>query len=176
LKDLIEYDEISHRIVPEEHGDHACFSGFCFTNRPWRQQRPELMASRLLSSVRPHAVHYLPGIDRSRVLMHFWSMPDRQETCIHCAQHASEFSRTLRLWTKYTIHFFFCSCPHRTQSESPHIVARRGETCCHVSSLQPKVQVAICHRPTLARVVCSSELPHLRGRSRRHERPRYGEG
>jgi hypothetical protein len=147
LKDLIEYDEISHRFVPEdqhEHGDHACFFGFCFTNRPWRQQRPELMASRLLSSVRPHAVHYLPGIDRSRVLMHSWSMPDRQETCIHYAQHASEFSRTLRLWTKYTIHFFLqLSTPNSIRI--PRIVARRGETCCHVSSLQPKVQVAIRH-------------------------------
>jgi len=55
-------------FVPEhqhEHGDHAYFFGFDFTNCPWRQHRPEIMASRPLSSVRPRAVHYLPGTGRS---------------------------------------------------------------------------------------------------------------
>jgi hypothetical protein len=149
------------------------FFVFDFTNCPWRQYRPELMASRPLSSVRPRAVHYLPGTDRSRVLMHCWSMPDRQGTCIHCAQHASEFSRTLRLWTKYTIHSLQLST---TSSISPLTLARRGEACCHVPALQPKIQVSIRHRPTLARFVCSSELPRLRCGSRGHERPRCGEG
>lgn len=132
------------------------------------------MASRPLSSVRPRVVHYLPGTDRSRVLIHSWSMPDRQGICIRCVQHASEFSRTPRLWTKYAIHSLQFSTPGSIRM--PRAVARRGETCCHVSALQPKIQVAIRHRPTLACLVCSSELPPLRCRSRRHERPRCGEG
>jgi hypothetical protein len=72
---------------------------------------------------------------------------------------------------------FFCS--HPTPSSITILcpyVARRGQTCRHVSALQSKIQVAICPRPTLARFVCSPKLPPLRGRSGRYERPRCGEG
>jgi hypothetical protein len=56
------------------------------------------------------------------------------------------------------------------------VAARRGETRRRMSALQSKIQVAIRPRSTLARFVCSSKLPVLRCRSRRHERPRCGEG
>ena len=63
-----------------------------------------------------------------------------------------------------------------TQNHVPPHVARRGEACRRMSALQSKIQVAIRPRPTLARFVCSPKLPRLRCRSRRHERPRCGEG
>jgi hypothetical protein len=58
---------------------------------------------------------------------------------------------------------------------SSRIVARSGETCRRMSTLQSKIQIALCSRPTLARFLCSSQLSHLRGRSRGYERPRRGE-
>ena len=55
-------------------------------------------------------------------------------------------------------------------------IARRGETCRRMSTLQSQIQIAIRPRPTLARLVCSSQLPRLRGRSCGYKCPRYGEG
>ena len=55
------------------------------------------------------------------------------------------------------------------------LVARRGETCCRVSTLQSEIQIAIRPRPTLARLDCASQLSRLRRRSRRYQCPRCGE-
>ena len=44
-----------------------------------------------------------------------------------------------------------------------------------MSTLQSEIQIAICPRPTLARLVCPSQLSRLRSRSSRYECPRYGE-
>jgi hypothetical protein len=144
---------------------------------PWRQRRLgiKMAGSRLLcSSVRPHAVRYLPGTEPSRVLRHSWNMPDRQGLNIHYAQHASGFSKTPRLSTKYAILFSTHMGSIRILDYT--LAARRGEACRRMSALQSKIQVAIRPRPTLARFVCASKLPRLRCRSRRHERPRCGEG
>jgi hypothetical protein len=54
-------------------------------------------------------------------------------------------------------------------------VARRGEACRRMSTLQSEIQIAIRPRPTLARIICSSQLPRLRSRSCRYKCPRYGE-
>ena len=74
----------------------------------WRQHRLgiKITASRLRSSVRLHVVRYLPGTERSPVLMRSWSMPDRQGLYTRYAQHASGFLKTPRLWTKYVIRSF----------------------------------------------------------------------
>ena len=60
-------------------------------------------------------------------------------------------------------------------SISLYFVARRGETCRRMSTLQPEIQIAIRPRPTLACLICSSKLSRLRSRSSRYECPRYGE-
>jgi hypothetical protein len=54
-------------------------------------------------------------------------------------------------------------------------IARRGETCRRLSTLQSEIQIAIRPRPTLARLVCSSQLSRLRGRSCGYKCPRHGE-
>jgi hypothetical protein len=158
-------------LVPaaEDGREHAFFGS------SWRQRRLgiKMAASRLRrSSVRPHAVRCLPGTEPSRVLRHSWNMPDRQGLNIPYVQHASEFSRTPLLSTKYAI--LLSTHPIRILDYT--VAARRGEACRRMSALQSKIQVAIRPRPTLARFVCSSKLPRLRCGTRRHERPRCGEG
>jgi hypothetical protein len=72
----------------------------------WRRQYRlgiKITASRLRSSVLLHVVRYLPGTERSPVLMRSWSMPDRQGLYTRYARPASGFLKTPRLWTKYAI-------------------------------------------------------------------------
>jgi len=82
----------------------------------WRQYRLgiKITASRLPSSVRLHVVRYLPGTERSPVLMRSWSMPDRQGLYTRYAQHASGFLKTPRLWIKYAIRSLQLSTPSST--------------------------------------------------------------
>jgi hypothetical protein len=105
--------------------------------------------------------------------MHFWSMPVKPRLFIHCAQCVSGFLKTLLLWTKYAAISPYCS--HSIQSGLVFFVARRGETCRRMSTLQSEIQIAIRPRPTLARLVCSSQLSRLRRRSCRYKFARYGE-
>jgi len=102
--------------------------------------------------------------------MHFWSMPVKPRVLIHYAQFVSGFLKTLLLWTKYATISRYCS-----HSVLIFFIARRGETCRRMSTLQPEIQIAICPRPTLARLVCSSQLSRLRCRSCGYKCPRYGE-
>ena len=105
--------------------------------------------------------------------MHFWSTPVKTRPFIHCAQYVSGFLRTLLLSTKYaTISRYYS---HSIQSGLVCFVARRGETRRRMSTLQSEVQIAIRPRPTLARLVCSPQLPRLRHRNCGYKCPRYGE-
>ena len=145
----------------------------------WRPYQLEIQptVNRLCSFVRLCDVRSLPGTGRSRVLMHFWNMPVKPRLSIHCAQHVSGSSKIPLLWTKYaTVSRYHCS--HLIQSLLVFLflfVARRGETCRCMPTLQSEIQIAIRPRPTLARLVCSSQLSRLRRRSRRYKCPRYGE-
>jgi hypothetical protein len=112
---------------------------FRSTKCPWRQHRlgVKITASRLpRSSVRPHAVRFLLGTDRSRALRHFWSTPDRQGLYIRYAQHALEFSKIPRLSTKYAILVSCDNLATRAQSGSCPILLQHVEAK-HVVVCQP---------------------------------------
>src|SRR5712671_394321 len=104
-----------------------------FWSPPWhlRQLEIKMAESRLCSFVRLHVVHYLSGTGRSPVQMRCWSMPDRRGISIPYAQHASGFLKTPQLWTKCAF-FLFSFVPSANQT---FIVARRGKTCRHVSTV-----------------------------------------
>jgi hypothetical protein len=55
------------------------------------------------------------------------------------------------------------------------LAARRSKTRRSMSALQPKIQIPIRSRPTLARFDRASQLSHLRGRRPRYKRSRRGE-
>ena len=141
----------------------------------WRPYRLEIQQTenRPCSSVRLCAVHSLPGTGRSQVPMHFWNMPVKPRLFTHYAQCVSGFLKILQLWTKYVT---ISRClSHSIQSGLMFFVARRGETCRRMSTLQSEIQIAIRPRSTLARLVCSSQMSRLRRRSCRYKCPRYGE-
>ena len=102
--------------------------------------------------------------------MHFWSMPVKPKLFIHFARYVSGFLKKLPHWTKYV-----AISRYHSHSFQAGLVARRGETCRRMSTLQSEIQIAIRPRPTLEGLVCSSQLSRLRRRSCRYECPRYGE-
>jgi hypothetical protein len=165
------YTKFLQESIPEQPTTFFCDS-LSFRWRPYRLEI-QLTENRLFSLVRLCAVRSLPGTGRSRVLMHFWTMPVKPSLYIHCARFVSGFLKTLLLWTKYATISRYCL--HSIQSGLVFLVARRGETCRRMSTLQSKIQVAICPRPTLARLVCSPQLSRLRSRSCRYKCPRHGE-
>ena len=117
-----------------------CCDPSSFRRHPCRLEI-QLAENQLCSLVRLRTVRSLSGAGRSQVLMHFWSMPVKPRLSTHYVQCVLGFLRMSALWTKYATVSRYRS--HSIQSGLIFFVARRGETCRRMSTLQSELQITI---------------------------------